>query len=268
MKSSGLVVVRGGGDIATGIIHRLYRSGFKVAALETAQPTVIRRTVAVAQCVFCGETEVEGLKARLAASPEEALEMAGKGLVPVLVDPEARFLEALRPAVVVDAILAKKNMGTSLDMAPIVVGVGPGFTARRDVHAVVETQRGHYLGKVYYEGSAIPDTGIPGKIEGVDKERVVRSPADGLFFPAREIGERVKRGETLGSVNGVEVKSPLEGILRGLINKGVEVKKGMKIGDVDPRQVREHCFSISDKARAVGGGVLEAILHFSREDAK
>ncbi|MDX9871488.1 MAG: selenium-dependent molybdenum cofactor biosynthesis protein YqeB [Clostridia bacterium] len=258
-----LVAVRGGGDIATGTICRLAQAGFRVVVLEIPQPTVIRHTVSVAQCVFAGEMEIEGMKAVKVSSPEEALTMLEKGRIPVAVDPEGQYIEQLQPYVVVDGILAKKNLGTKLTMAPIVIGLGPGFTAQQDVHAVVETNRGHFLGKVYYEGSAIPDTGVPGDIAGYSVERLVRSPADGTFKPARKIGDTVEKGELLGHVAGVPVLSPLQGVLRGLINEGVPVKERMKIGDVDPRDVRAHCWSISDKARAIGGGVLEAILHLS-----
>lgn len=262
-----LVVVRGGGDLATGTICRLYRSGYKIIVLEIEQPTVVRHTVSLAQCVFTGKTEVEGLQAVLAASTGEAIELAEKGIVPVLIDSEGVTIEKVRPYVVVDAILAKKNIGTKIDWAPIVIGLGPGFTAGKDVHAVVETKRGHYLGMVYYKGQALSDTGVPGEIGGVSAERVVRAPAEGSFLPIMQIGDSVEKGEELGYVEGIPVKSPIKGVLRGLINQGVKVTEGMKIGDVDPRQVPEYCWSISDKARAIGGGVLEAILHLSQKRA-
>lgn len=255
-----LVVVRGGGDIATGTICRLYQSGFKVIVLEIGKPTVIRRTVALAQCLFTGETEVEGVRAVRAASAGEAIELVNRGIVPVLVDPEAQTLQELRPDIVVDAILAKKNLGTTKEWAPVVIGLGPGFTAGVDVHAVVETKRGHYLGRVYYGGTALTNTGTPGLIAGKSAERVVRAPAEGSFCAAAEIGDRVKQGEILGNIEGVPVPAPITGVLRGLINEGVHVAEGMKIGDVDPRDNEDFCRSISDKARAIGGGVLEAIL--------
>lgn len=258
-----LVAVRGGGDIATGTIYRLAQAGFKVIVLEIEQPTVIRHTVSVAQCIFTGETEIEGMKAVRVVSPEEALAALEKGRIPVAVDPEGTYIEKLRPYVVVDGILAKKNLGTRIDMAPIVIGLGPGFTAPADVHAVIETNRGHFLGKIYYEGSAIPDTGVPGDIAGYSVERLVRSPADGTLTALKKIGDLVDKGDILGHVDGFPVLSPLKGVLRGIINEGVPVKARMKIGDVDPRDVRAHCWSISDKARAIGGGVLEAILHLS-----
>lgn len=260
-----LVIVRGGGDIATGTVYRLSQSGYKVIVLETAQPTVIRHTVAVAQCVFSGQTEVEGMRAVLAASCEEALALAKEGIIPVIIDPAGEMIEKMHPDVVVDAILAKKNLGTKLEMAPIVIGLGPGFSAGKDVHAVIETMRGHYLGKIYYQGAAIPDTGVPGEIAGVSGDRIVRSPGNGSFVAAKQIGDLVEKEEVLGYVEGIPVKSPLKGVLRGLINEGVSVKERMKIGDIDPRDVKEHCRSISDKARAIAGGVLEAILHLSQK---
>lgn len=264
MFDKNLVVVRGGGDLATGTICRLQQSGYKVVALEIEQPTVIRRTVSVAQCIFTKQFEVEGIKAVLTASPEQALELAFRGVIPVLIDPDGVTIEKTHPYVVVDAILAKKNIGTKIDWAPIVIGLGPGFTVGADVHAVVETKRGHDLGRVYYQGEALPNTGIPGDVCGASTERVVRAPAEGRFLPVRKIGDWVKKGEDLGYVERVPVKAPLQGVLRGLINEGIVVTKGMKIGDVDPRQVIDYCWSISDKARAIGGGVLEAIMHLTR----
>lgn len=259
-----LIIVRGGGDIATGTIYRLNQAGYKVIVLEIAQPTVIRHTVSAAQCIFSEKTEVEGMEAVLVNASDEALALAEKGIIPVMIDPDGAMIKKLHPYIVIDAILAKKNIGTRIDMAPVVIGLGPGFSAGRDVHAVIETMRGHYLGRVYYKGEAIPDTGVPGEIAGASSERIVRSPANGSFTPIRKIGDTVNKEEILGYVEGVPVRSPLKGVLRGLINQGVAVKERMKIGDIDPRDVRDHCWSISDKARAVAGGVLEAILHLSK----
>lgn len=264
MLDNNLVVVRGGGDLATGTICRLHQSGYKVISLEIEEPTVIRRSVSVAQCVFSKKIKIEGIQAVLAYSHQEALELASCGIIPVLIDPEGFTIEKVQPFVVVDAILAKKNMGTKIDWAPIVIGLGPGFTAGRDVHAVVETKRGHHLGRVYYEGEALPNTGIPGEIGGASTDRIVRATAEGIFKPVRKIGDWVLKGENLGFIEGIPVPSPLQGVLRGLINSGIVVTNKMKIGDVDPRQVTDYCWSISDKARAIGGGVLEAILHFTK----
>lgn len=257
-----LVVIRGGGDLATGTALRLYRAKMQVVICETASPTSIRRTVCFSEAVRLGETTVEGVTARRAVLSEVPGLLAG-GIVPVLVDPEAACVGTLRPDAVVDAILAKRNLGTVIDMAPIVVAAGPGFTAGEDCHAVVETMRGHYLGRVIYSGSALPNTNVPGLIGGYAGERVLRAPADGIFQGARQIGDRVRSGETMGYVAGVPMACTIDGILRGLLADGVAVTKGMKSGDVDPRCAPEHCLCASDKALAVGGGVLEAILRLS-----
>lgn len=257
-----LVVIRGGGDLATGTALRLYRAGMEVVVCETAVPTSIRRTVCFSEAVRLGETEVEGVTARLAALPDLP-DLLGRGIVPVLADPEGACIPALAPDAVVDAIIAKRNLGTRMDMAPVVVAAGPGFTAGLDCHAVVETMRGHYLGRVVYDGSALPNTGVPGLIGGKSGERVLRAPADGIFQGVRRIGEQVREGDTAGYVDGIPMRCTAGGTLRGLLADGVPVTKGMKCGDVDPRCEPDHCRCVSDKALAVGGGVLEAILHFS-----
>jgi len=257
-----LVVIRGGGDIATGIALRLHRSGMEVVLCEISVPTSIRRTVCFSEAVRQGETSVEGVTAQRATAADVP-DLLSRGILPVLVDPSCQCLEALRPDVVVDAILAKRNLGTTLDMAPVVVGVGPGFTAGEDCHAVVETMRGHYLGRAIYEGSPLPNTNIPGLIGGYAGERVLRAPADGVFQGARMIGEQVKSGDVAGYVAGVPMVCTISGVLRGLLADGVPVTRGMKSGDVDPRCTADHCRFASDKAMAVGGGVLEAILHLS-----
>jgi xanthine dehydrogenase accessory factor len=227
---------------------------------EIQHPTVIRRTVALAEAVFEGQTQVEDLVAQRAATPEAAKRVIAEGRIPVLVDPELRHLPALRPEVLVDATLAKRNLGLSRSHAPLVVGVGPGFTAGNDVHAVIESERGHFLGRVYWRGSARPDTGIPGPIGGYSTERVVRAPATGIFRGERAIGDSVQKGQRLGQVEAEPALAPISGVLRGLLHDGLRVRTGMKIGDVDPRDVSDHCWTISDKALAIGGGVLEAVL--------
>lgn len=203
---------------------------------------------------------MEGLRAVLAKGPEEALALTREGFAAVLVDPEAACVPALRPAGVVDAILAKRNLGTALTDAPAVVGVGPGFTPGVDCHAAVETQRGHDLGRVLWERPPAPNSGVPGEIGGYTVERLLRAPAAGLFQPAASIGDTVSAGQVVGTVAGVPMTAQIDGVLRGLLPEGTPVSAGMKAGDVDPRCRREHCFSVSDKARAVGGGVLEALL--------
>ena len=259
-----LVVIRGAGDIATGIALRLYRCGFRLVLCEVSQPTDIRRTVCFAEAVRLGRTTVEGVEARR-ADLEEVPELLEDGIIPVLVDPAAACVPALGPGAVVDAILAKRNLGTTRDMAPVVVGVGPGFTAGVDCHGVVETKRGHDLGRLILEGSAIPNTGVPGDIGGYTEERIIRAPADGLFEPLAAIGDRVEEGAPVARVAGAMVCARLTGVVRGMLPAGLAVKQGMKAGDIDPRCEARHCFTVSDKARAIGGGVLEGLLYFGKE---
>lgn len=255
-----LVVVKGAGDIATGIAHRLVRSGFPVVTTELAQPTVIRRTVSFAEAVYAGSVVVEEIMA-LRILSKEVPQVLAEGKIPVVVDPEGGIIQELQPWAVVDAILAKRNTGTKISDAPVVVGVGPGFTAGVDVHAVVESMRGHYLGRVLHTGSAIPNTGVPGDIGGYTAERVLRAPCKGLFQAEKTIGTLVAKGDVVARVNQQPVVANIAGVLRGLLQGGLTVTEGMKIGDIDPRCLPEHCFTISDKARAIGGGVLEALLH-------
>ncbi len=254
------IVIRGGGDIASGIAHRLKSSGFDVIILEVLKPTVIRRTVAFANAVFEGKMTVENITARLAGSLDEIKQIISSGQIPVVIDPEGETISRLKPRILVDSILAKKNTGTTKNMAPIVIAVGPGFTAGVDVHAVVESKRGHYLGSVIYSGRAFADTGIPGEIKGYSEQRIIRACDSGIMLNQRHIGELVLAGDVIGTINGNDVTAQINGVLRGLIQNGSDVYKGMKIGDVDPRGEVDYCSSISDKARAIAGGVLEAAL--------
>ena len=261
------ILIRGAGDLATGIALRLYRAGLRVIMTETAYPTTVRRTVAFSEAVRNGETQVEGIRARLAGDVPEALSFTEKDLVAVLVDPDCACKDAIKPDALVDAVIAKKNIGTAITDAPVVIGVGPGFTVGKDCHAAVETMRGHSLGRVLYEGSPIRNTGIPGEIGGYTTERIIRTDTDGIFDPLLSIGDTVTTGETVAHVLTPEglrvpVYAQIDGILRGLLAKDIPVTRGMKAGDVDPRCERAHCFTASDKALAVGGGVLEAVLHF------
>ena len=256
-----LALIRGAGDLATGIALRLWRSGIRVVLTDLERPTAIRRTVAFSEAIVYGETTVEDVTARLAANVDEARALLAQGIVPVLADPGCACREALAPDALVDAILAKRNLGTRITDAPVVVGVGPGFTAGEDCHAVVETMRGHTLGRVIYSGSALPNTNIPGLIGGFAGERVLRAPCDGIFTALHRIGDTVEEGETIGFVEGQPMKCTISGVLRGVLDDGVPVKKGMKSGDVDPRCKPEYCTTISDKALAVGGGVVEAVLY-------
>jgi xanthine dehydrogenase accessory factor len=254
-----LVLVKGAGDLATGVIARLSRSGFRVVATEIPRPTVIRRTVALAQAVYDGQYSVEDVTGRC-VPPAMVEETLRQGIIPVLVDPLAESIARFRPDVVIDAIIAKRNLGTRITDAPLVIALGPGFTAGVDCHAIVETNRGHYLGRVIHSGAAEPDTGLPGEIAGHGYDRVLRAPVAGAFRPILSIGDAVAAGDTVARVDGEPVITSLAGILRGLLHEGLQVPAGMKVGDVDPRATREHCFTISDKALAIGGGGLEATL--------
>lgn len=258
-----LVYIRGAGDIATGIALRLRRCGMQVVMADLAVPTSIRRTVCFSEAIRLGETRVEDVRGVLCTDVDAVRAAVAAGDVAVTVDPEARLAPELAPDVLVDAILAKKNLGTTRGMAPVVIGVGPGFTAQVDVDAAVETMRGHYLGRVYYQGSPIANTAIPGLIGGYAGERVLRAPADGVFEPCVEIGDEVHAGDVCGMVAGQPMVATIDGVVRGLLQEGVEVRRGLKSGDVDPRCRPEYIRTASDKASAVGGGVLEAILHLS-----
>ena len=255
-----LVLIKGAGDLATGTAVRLRRAGISVVMTDLARPTAVRRTVAFCQCMYDGTSVVEGVAARRAAGPEETRAVLAAGEVPVLADPGADILKELPFDAVVDAILAKRNLGTNITDAPIVLALGPGFAAGVDCHGVVETQRGHDLGRVLWDRPPAPNSGVPGEIGGYTVERLLRAPAAGLFQPAASIGDTVSAGQVVGTVAGVPMTAQIDGVLRGLLPEGTPVSAGMKAGDVDPRCRWEHCFSVSDKARAVGGGVLEALL--------
>lgn len=271
LKTAPLVIVRGGGDIATGTIMMLHASGFSVLVLEMEYPSAIRRNVAFSEAVYNGEQTIEGVTAYLAKDVADAKQLLDQGNITILVDPVCSSLKEFKPVALVDAILAKKNLGTNRSMAPVTVALGPGFTAGEDVDAVVETCRGHHLGRILYEGPAIPDTGIPGKIMGFDKERVMHSPAEGILRNVKKITDLVKKGEIIAEIETkdgiVPVEASLTGLLRGLIRDGYPVTKGFKIADIDPRADEyNNCFLVSDKSRCVAGGVLEAILHLSQKE--
>ncbi|MFH0915295.1 MAG: selenium-dependent molybdenum cofactor biosynthesis protein YqeB [bacterium] len=253
-----VALVKGAGDLASGVAARLHRAGFAVVMTEIARPTVVRRAVAFAEAVYEGRTTVAGVEGVRAEDAGEVRPLLERGMIPVLVDPEAAIRHELAPSLLVDAIMAKRNLGTSITDAPAVVALGPGFTAGVDVHAVIETKRGHTLGHVIDRGGALPNTGVPGEVGGFGEERVLRSPTSGVFAGEREIGAAVGRGEIVGHVGDSPVRSRLDGVLRGVLRSGLEVTAGFKVGDVDPRATREHCFLVSDKALAIAGGVLEA----------
>jgi xanthine dehydrogenase accessory factor len=254
------VLIRGAGEMATGVAHRLARSGFLVIMTEAARPLAVRRAVSFCEAVYEGAKTVEGLTARLIQRPEEAAGLWGRGELPVMVDPETACRESLRPAVMVDALLAKANTGLFRGMAPWTIGLGPGFRAPEEVDLAIETNRGHDLGRLIYEGEPQPNTGQPGEMAGYTHQRVLRAPAAGVFESERRLGERVEEGQEVGRVDGRPVTSGVSGVLRGLIRPGSPVSQGLKVGDVDPRGRVEYLETISEKARAIGGSVLEGIM--------
>ncbi len=269
-----LILVRGGGDIASGTIYKLLQCGYSVLVLETEMPSAIRRYAAFSEAVYDGVSRVEDKTCRLAGNFREARKIMETGEAAMLVDPDCRVLKEARPFVLVDAILAKKNLGTSREMAPKTIALGPGFQAGRDADLVIETMRGHQLGRVIHEGSALPDTGVPGLIQGYGAERVIHAPAAGRMENLRKIGDIVKKGEPIARILGAagevtEVSASLDGLLRGLIRDGYPVTEGFKIADIDPRQEEyDNCFTISDKARCIAGGVLEGILFLEEREEK
>lgn len=303
IKKNLLIICRGAGDLATGIIHRLHRAGHRVIALETDYPAAIRRQVSFCEAVYDGSAAVEGVTARLVpaladaetdtetysgindtpaahiasekwdSSVIEAVLEAGE--VPLLIDPKGESIALLKPDVVVDAIIAKKNLGTTINMAPLVIGVGPGFTAGQDVHLVIESMRGHNLARIITDGMAQPNTGVPGNIAGFTSERVIHAPAAGYIHDVRKIGDIVQKGDEIARIypdkesydnalsEYVPVNATITGIIRGLIREGYYFRKGFKIADIDPRESEiTNCFTISDKARSIAGSVLEAVSAF------
>lgn len=303
IKKNLLIICRGAGDLATGIIHRLHRAGHRVIALETDYPAAIRRQVSFCEAVYDGSAAVEGVTARLVpaladaetdtetysgendtpaahivsekwdSSAIEAVLEAGE--VPLLIDPKGESIALLKPDVVVDAIIAKKNLGTTINMAPLVIGVGPGFTAGQDVHLVIESMRGHNLARIITDGMAQPNTGVPGNIAGFTSERVIHAPAAGYIHDVRKIGDIVQKGDEIARIypdkesydnalsEYVSVNATITGIIRGLIREGYYFREGFKIADIDPRESEiTNCFTISDKARSIAGSVLEAVSAF------
>lgn len=261
-----IVIVRGGGDIASGAIQKLYRSGFKVLVLETETPSAIRRKVAFCEAVYEKEIEIEGIKARLVANDEEIQDCWDSDIVPVMIDSRGKVIERLKPLAVVDGILAKQNFGTKRSMAPITIALGPGFSAPEDVDIVIETMRGHNLGRIIEEGRASENTGVPGIIAGFGIERVIYSDYSGVITNIEKIGNVVEKGDVIAVVGDNEIYASISGVLRGIIRDGYKVKKGLKIADIDPRiSEKDNCFTISDKARNIGGAVLESILYLKKK---
>ena len=264
-----LVIVRGAGDLATGVVYSLYKAHFKVIILETQHPSAIRRKVALSEAVYDGKTKVEDIEAVLVKNYEEALNIiANKDYkeIPILIDPNCEILNHIKPTFLIDAIIAKKNIGTNKSMAKYTIALGPGFTAGKDCDIVIETMRGHNLGRIYLEGEAIPNTGIPGNIGGKEAERVIHASSDGIIENIKNIGDFVREKEVIAYINNdnkkIEVIAPFEGLLRGIIRDGFKVRNGLKIADIDPRKSEyDNCFTISDKARNLGGAVLTAMMY-------
>ncbi|MGI6128757.1 MAG: selenium-dependent molybdenum cofactor biosynthesis protein YqeB [bacterium] len=258
-------VVRGAGDLGTGVAYSLLQAGFRVITTEVAQPLVVRRTVAFAEAVYSGSIKVQGIIAQAVKNCTEARRLVSQGIVPVVVDPEGNILAHVKPMVVVDAIMAKKNTGTAITDAPVVIGLGPGLVAGKDVHAVIETCRGPYLGNIIYEGAALPNSGTPGAIEGRTWERLLKAPVAGVVSTGAKIGDMVKKDDTVAYVGTVPVLSKLDGVLRGMVHSGLYVEAGTKIGDVDPRGDESLCYRISDKALKVGESATRAALQLLKE---
>ncbi len=260
-----LIIVRGGGDIATGTIHKLHRCGFQVIILEIAKPSAIRRKVSFSEAMYDKEAVVEDVTCKKAGGIQEIHQILAEGKIPMVEDEHCNILKYFHPFALVDGILAKKNMGTNKAMAPITVALGPGFEAGVDVDAVIETQRGHDLGRILLTGFAAKNTGVPGIIGGYGRERVIHSPASGTIKNLSHISDTVTKGQAIAVIGETKVEATIDGILRGIIKDGYPVKEGLKIADIDPRvEEKKNCFTISDKARCIGGSVLEAILYLQR----
>lgn len=266
-----IIVIRGGGDIATGTIHKLHRCGFKVVILEIENPSAIRRSVCFSEAVYENKIVVENVVCEKANNLEELYSILDRNNIPVIIDPSGKYIEKLKPLALVDAILAKKNLGTKKDMAPITIALGPGFCAGEDVNIVIETMRGHDLGRIIEKGYAIANTGIPGSVKGVSKDRVIYSPSAGIISNIKEIGDIVKKGEVIAKISNTEnetlteVKTTIDGVLRGIIRDKSKIKERLKIADIDPRiEEIKNSYTISDKARTIAGGVLEAILYMKQ----
>ena len=259
-----LVCIKGAGDIASGIALRLFRSRIRVIMTEIENPLTVRRTVSFSEAVRLGACSVEGVPAKLTHDSQEAIALSEKNIIPVIISPDGKYIREIKPAAVVDSIMAKRNLCTKITDAHTVIGVGPGFTVGTDCHAVIETKRGHNLGRAIYGYgmTAERNTGIPGNICGYKSERLLRAPCEGVFIPRHDIGDIVRAGEIVATVNGENITAEIDGLIRGLLAPGIFVERGMKAGDIDPRGESADCHKVSDKALAVGGGVLEALLHF------
>lgn len=261
------VVIRGGGDLATGVAEVLYQSGFKILILDIEKPSSIRRSVCFSEAIYDGVVKVENIICKKVENENEIEKCWSEKIIPIMVDEKGEIIKKIKPDVVVDSIIAKKNLGTTKEMAPITVALGDGFEAGKDVDIVIETMRGHNLGRIITSGRAMKNTGIPGEIKGVSKDRVIYSKANGRFSSVKKIGDTVQKDEIIGYVGDVEIRGKISGVLRGIIREGYEVTENMKIGDIDPRiEEKNNCFTISDKARSLGGAVLRAIMFRLKEE--
>jgi len=261
-----VIAVKGAGEMATGIACRLYNANFKqIFMMDIDSPMAVRRRVSFCEAVHDGTAFVEGIEAKKVLTPDQIRTAWDNNTIAVLVDPSWKTVNILNPHIMVDAVVAKRNLGTTITEAPLVIGLGPGFTAGENVHIAIETNRGHNLGRVILDGSPEPNTGIPGTIAGIAGERVLRAPCAGIFTSHLDIGALVQKGDIVGHVDKEPVLTIIDGVVRGLIRPRTLVTKGLKIGDVDPRGKMEYCTTISEKARALGGSVLEAILrHYNQ----
>ena len=261
------VVIRGGGDLATGVAEVLYQSGFKILILDIEKPSSIRRSVCFSEAIYDGVTKVEDIICKKVENENDIEKCWNEKIIPIMVDEKGEIIKKIKPDVVVDSIIAKKNLGTTKEMAPITIALGDGFEAGKDVDIVIETMRGHNLGRIITSGRAMKNTGIPGEIKGVSKDRVIYSLANGIFSSVKKIGDTVQKDEIIGYVGDVEIRGKISGVLRGIIREGYEVTENMKIGDIDPRiEEKSNCFTISDKARSLGGAVLRAIMFRLKEE--
>ena len=261
------VVIRGGGDLATGVAEVLYQSGFKILILDIEKPSSIRRSVCFSEAIYDGIIQVENIICKKVENENDIEKCWNEKIIPIMVDEKGEIIKKIKPDVVVDSIIAKKNLGTTKEMAPITIALGDGFEAGKDVDIVIETMRGHNLGRIITSGRAMKNTGIPGEIKGVSKDRVIYSLANGIFSSVKKIGDTVQKDEIIGYVGDVEIRGKISGVLRGIIREGYEVTENMKIGDIDPRiEEKSNCFTISDKARSLGGAVLRAIMFRLKEE--
>jgi len=267
MEFAQKIVVRGGGDLATGVVQKFHRAGFPVVILEVPAPTAIRRGVALCEAAYDGLAKVEDVTCRKVSAPAQLEDCWKTGQVPMLIDPKGETIREVAPCGVIDAIIAKQGTGTNMGMAGVTIALGPGFLAGKDVHAVIETMRGHDLGRLILEGTALPNTGLPGEIGGKSDERVLRAPADGVLRAGKQIGEIAKQGEVVFTVGGAAVRSPFTGLVRGILRDDALVVKDMKAADIDPR-LDINAFTISDKARSLGGAALEAYLYLRNQSGE